>query len=168
MKDVDKKVTKEVIRLGKHLTEITTVKDSGGKVLHELVRPVMHEFYFRDVVQVIVGATLLAIPIGFTEEVWKLGNTMPWLNIVLLVLISASFISLFVYYNYYRGEFSKNIFNFLKRVSTTYFVSVIVVGVLMTVILQVDWINALDLSIKKVLIVAFPASMSAVIADVVK
>lgn len=37
------------------------------------VEPVMVEFYPRDVVQTLVGATLLAVPMAFTDEVWRIG-----------------------------------------------------------------------------------------------
>lgn len=161
-------VTKESIRLGKYLNEVTTITDSTGKVLHKLVKPVMTEFYLRDVIQVIVGATILAIPIAFTEEVWNLGTDLPWINIAALVGISLFFISLFVYYNYYMGSLSKNMINFIKRVGSTYILSLLVVSVLMTVIGQTDWQTLLELSLKRVFIVAFPASMSAVVSDSIK
>ena len=161
-------VDKEFIRLGRYLNEVTTITDSTGKVLHQLVKPVMTEFYLRDVIQVIVGATLLSIPVAFTEEVWRLGETMPWQNIIYLVLVSISFISVFVYYNYYMGHLSKNIFNFLKRVASTYILSLVVVSFLLIIIEQADWQTMWEVSLKRVFIVAFPASMSAVVSDSIK
>ena len=161
-------VDKEFIRLGRYLNEVTTITDSTGKVLHQLVKPVMTEFYLRDVIQVIVGATLLSIPVAFTEEVWRLGETMPWRNIFYLVLVSISFISVFVYYNYYMGHFRKNIFNFAKRVISTYLLSLIIVTALMAIIAQVDLAAFFGVSLKRIIIVAFPASMSAVVADSIK
>ena len=158
----------EFIKVGKMLNEIVQVKDSTGKIIHEFMRPVAFEFALKDALQVIVGATILAIPVGFTEEVWILGETLPWPNISALIFVSMVFISLFVYYNYYRSSLKRNIVNFLKRSMFTYLISLAVVALLMTIIDQVDWVNLLDTSLKKVFIVAFPASMSAVVADTVK
>jgi len=167
MPEVDS-VKKETVRLGKYLNEVTTITDSTGKVLHKLVKPVMTEFYLRDVIQVIVGATILSIPIAFTEEVWKLGEKLPWANIATLVGVSLFFIAIFVYYNYYMGSLSKNWFNFIKRVASTYLISLLVVSFLMTIIDQASWQALWELSLKRVFIVAFPASMSAVVSDSIK
>lgn len=164
----DNIIKKEFIRLGKYLNEITTVSDSTGKVLHKLVKPATTEFYLRDVIQVIVGATILAIPVAFTQEVWDLAESLPWNNIFALIAVSLFFISLFVYHNYYTGHFSKNVFNFLKRVASTYTLSLVVVAALMTIIAQADWQTLMELSLKKVFIVSLPASMSAVVSDAIK
>ena len=159
---------KDFIRLGKYLNEVVTVTDSTGKVLQEIVKPVMFEFYLRDVLQVIVGATILAIPVAFTEEVWRLGSELPWLNIVTLSLISILFLAMFIYYNFYAGHLKRHHLNFTKRVLSTYLISLLVVASLLTIINQVDWINLWEVSLKRVIIVAFPASMSAVVADSIK
>lgn len=161
-------VSKEFIRLGRYLNEVTTITDSTGKVLHKLVKPVMTEFYLRDVVQVIVGATILAIPVAFTEEVWMLGKKLPWVNVYALILVSLFFISIFVYNNYYTGVLGKNWFNFIKRVASTYFLSLIVVTFLMTIIDQASWQESWELSLKQIFIITFPASMSAVVSDSIK
>jgi len=139
--------------------------NSTEKVLQQLLKP---EFHLRDVVQVVVGATILAMPVAFTEEVWDLGNELPWLNIFLVVLISLSFISVFVYYNYYKNTFRKNWVNFLKRVGFTYLLSMLIVALMLSLIQKVDWVNMLDISLKRVFLIAFPASMSAVVADIIK
>jgi uncharacterized membrane protein len=160
--------TDKFFRVGKYLNEIVEVTDSSGKVLHKMIKPVMLEFYWRDVMQVIIGATILAIPIAFTEEVWKLGNELPWPNILALVAISFTFVSLFVYYNYYKESFSGNQLNFLKRILSTYLIALIVVAIILTVIQKADWVNMLDVSLKRAFILAFPASLSAAVTDSIK
>lgn len=161
-------ITKEVVRLGKYLNEITIIKDPAGKIVHRAIKPLMTEFYFRDMVQVIVGATILAIPVAFTEETWVLGGELPWLNVIMLVVISLTFISLFVYHNYYNGSFKSNYLSFFQRVFSTYFISLLVVALLLTIIERASWFTFWDIALKRVFIVSLPASMSASIADVVK
>jgi uncharacterized membrane protein len=127
------------------------------------------EFRFKDLLQVIIGASILAIPVGFTEETWNLGSTLPLLNILFLIVISLFFISAFTYYHYYHEDgLKKHWWNFIKRVVSTYIVSFIVVAVLMTIIQRAPWSTDYLLAVKRTIIVTFPSTMSAVVADVIK
>ena len=158
----------ELIRIGKHLNEIISIKDSAGNLLHKVVKPVMVELYPRDVMQLIVGATLLSVPVSFTEEVWKLGVDLPWLNVISIGLLSMLFVGLFVYYNFYRSHFKKHRIEFFKRIFATYIISLSVVLILLLLLekapLGPDW----PITLKRMIIIAFPASMSAAVADMIK
>ena len=122
-------------------------------------------FRFKNIVQVIVGATILAIPVGLTEETWKLGEVLPLRNIIILLAISIAFISIFAYRNYKRRVVTIYWNDFFKRVITTYVISLIIVATLLTLIEKAPWNTDWILAFKRVVIVAFPASMSAAIAD---
>ena len=52
-------------RIGGYLHKISPLVDDTGKVVQYVTSPVMVELRNRDVLQIIIGATLLAIPIGF-------------------------------------------------------------------------------------------------------
>ncbi|MEH6453698.1 MAG: DUF2391 domain-containing protein, partial [Psychromonas sp.] len=39
-------------------------------------------FNMEDVSQIFVGAFALAVPISFSEEAWKLGETLPFANLL--------------------------------------------------------------------------------------
>lgn len=162
------KIKKEVIRVEGKLKEVVTVHDEKGKIIHKIINPLMVEFYPRDVMQVIVGATILAIPVAFTEETWNLGEILPLNNVVLIMIMSLLFISAFVYYNYYKGQFKSHWDEFIKRVLSTYIISFIVVGLLLFAIQKTPWTADWLLSFKRIVIVAFPASMSAAVADMIK
>lgn len=162
------KTKKEIIRVEGNLKEITTVSDDKGKILHKIITPLMVEFKVRDMLQVLVGASLLAIPVGFTEETWILAETLPVANVIALVLISIGFIAAFVHYNYYRRHGNKHRKEFVKRVLSTYLVSFLVVAVLMITIQKAPFATDWLLAFKRVAIVAFPASMSAAVADMIK
>lgn len=159
---------REVIRIAGRLREIVTVRDEKGNLLHRIVSPLMIEFRPRDVLQVMVGASILAIPVGFTEETWNLAETLPFFNVLSFLVLSLLFISAFVYYNYYKNNLKGNRKEFLKRIFSTYVVSFIVVAVLLTLIQRTPWTTDLTLAIKRTILVTFPASMSAAIADVIK
>ncbi len=128
----------------------------------------MLEFYGRDVVQVLVGSAILAIPIALTEEVWNLGESLSYFRVIGFLILSLVFISIFVYYNYYRNDFKEHITQFSKRVSSTYIFSFLVVALFLTLIDRAPWQTDLILSLKRIVIISFPASMSAAIADVIK
>lgn len=165
-KDLNSK--REVVRISGHLNEVVTAHDDDGNVLHKIISPLMVEFHQRDVLQVIVGATLLAVPMAFTEEAWGLGLSLPGINVIGIMILSIIFISSFVYYNYYRGDLRHHWSHFLKRVLLTYVISFLVVAVVLTLINLAPWYSDIVLTAKRIIIIAFPASMSAAVADFLK
>ncbi|MEP1469404.1 MAG: DUF2391 family protein [Halieaceae bacterium] len=160
----------EIARLGRagYLHSIIPIVDSSGKIIQRIVKPLMVELRLKDIVQILVGASLLAIPMAYTEETWQLGATLPIINIAILSLLSLIFIAIFVYANFYRYYLEGFIFEYVKRVLAIYLISLMVVGFLMTVIQQCPWGVDNLLAIKRIIIVAFPASMSAVAVDALK
>ena len=128
------------------------------------MEPSKTKFGVKHVLQAIVGATLLAIPIGFTEETWRLGETLPLWNIFIIMIISLFFIAIFVYRN-----FSKNIPNFywtdlVKRIVVIYILSFLIVAIILSVIQRAPWSVDWILAFKRTVIVAFPSALSVAIA----
>jgi uncharacterized membrane protein len=151
-------------------------KDAGLKkaitvseeVLHKIIHPVV-ELRAKDIIQMIVGASILAIPVGFTEEAWRLGETLPLKNILGFMMLSLTFISVFVYYTYHRHHgLAKHWEEFVKRIVSTYFFSFIVVTVLLMLIQKAPWGAEWVLAFKRTTLVSFPASMSAAVADMIR
>ena len=155
-------------RIGGYLHWVVPVADATGKVISHVLKPVMVEFRPRDLMQVIVGASFLAIPVAFTEETWRLGEELPLFNVLILSALSLLFIGLFVYFNFYRYVFRNNAGEFAKRIAGIYFFSLLVVALLLTIIQRCPWGIDNLVALKRVLIVSFPASMSASISDTLK
>ena len=154
-------------RIAGRLHRVVPILDAAGDVIHFAVKPLMVELRVSDLMQILVGAAILAIPVGFTEETWRLGEMLPLPNVLALGTISVLFIAAFVYFNIYRNALRGHEFEYAKRVVAIYGLSLVVVGLLLTLIQQCPWgINNL-LAVKRVVIVAFPASMSAAVADMV-
>ena len=165
---MDKAETK-ILRINGRLREVITVLDEKGKVIHRFLNPVQLEFYIGDLIQVIVGASILAVPVAFTEETWTLGTTLPLASVLVLLLFSLLFISIFVYYNYYKHHGILGYYDeFFKRVISTYLASFLVVSLILFVIQKAPWSVDWAVALKRTIIVAFPASMSAAVADVMK
>ena len=155
-------------RIGGYLHRLTPIVDNTGKIISHTITPFMVEFRPRDLMQVIVGASVLAVPVAFTEETWKLGEELALKNVLLLGGISLLFIAMFVYFNFYRFHLKNHVFEYIKRVIITYFCSFILVGILLTIIQRCPWNTNSILAIKRIIIVTFPASMSAAISDTIK
>lgn len=155
-------------RIGGYLHRVVPIKDATGKVLDYTLKPLMIEFKPRDAMQVIVGASLLSIPVAFTEETWVLGAELPLGNVIALSALSILFIGLFVYYNFYRFNFKGHVVEYVKRIASTYLLSLLVVALILTIIDKCPWTTDHITAIKRILIVAFPASMSAAVSDAIK
>jgi len=144
------------------------VQKEMAEFLLKATTPLRTEFRPKDLLQVIIGASILAVPVGFTEETWRLGGELPLQNILILSAVSLLFIGSFVYYNYYRRKLAHHWGEYVKRVLSTYIFSLAVVAGLLTIINVAPWSTDMTLAVKRVILVAFPASMSAVVADTIK
>lgn len=155
-------------RIGGYLHKVIELKDESGKIIHRIVKPVMIELKLRDILQIIVGATMLAIPVGLTEECWRLGETLPLFNSILLVIITISFISLFVYFNFYRHMLKSHKYEYIKRVLAIYILSTLIVTMFLTLIEKCPWTTDPLIAIRRIIIATLPCSMSATVSDVIK
>jgi uncharacterized membrane protein len=153
---------------GKYLHRVIPILDASGKVVDRIVKPLMVEMRWRDVVQVVVGASILAIPAGFTEETWNLGQELPVLNVAIIALVSVLFIVLFTYFNFYREYISEYRGEFVKRVLSIYGLSLLVVAGLLTLIGKCPWGVDNVLAVKRIILVALPSSLSATVTDALK
>jgi uncharacterized membrane protein len=159
----------KVIHIPNHQSqEIIIVRDEDGNVVSEVSRPLMLIFYPHDVFQVLVGAMLLALPLTYTEEAWGLGASLGWLNIGFIIALSIMFVATFVYYNVYRGYFKEHAMDFFKRVFGTYILAVVVSALFLTLVDRAPWVVDTAVAIKRTALIAFAASMSGAVADMVK
>jgi len=143
-------------------------KWSKRGVVHTIAEPILPEFKLHDILQIIIGASVLSVPVGFTEEAWRLGETLPVLNVFGLFLLSVCFITMFSYYQYHKHADKKHRHILVKRVVATYLLSFIVVSVILGLIQITPWFSDSLTAFKRVVIVTFPSSMSAAIADTLK
>jgi uncharacterized membrane protein len=153
---------------GRYLHSVIPIVDSSGKVIQRVIKPLMVELRFRDILQILVGSAILAIPVGYTEETWNLGQRLPLSNVVTLAGISILFVALFVYFNFYRRYLKGFVLEYIKRVVAIYLISLFVVAALLTIIEQCPWGVNNALALKRIVICGFPASMSATVTDSLK
>ena len=164
----NKKMKPTIKRIGGYLHKIVEIKDSSGKIIQTVVSPFMVELRPKDILQIIVGATILAIPVGLTEETWILAQQLKISSVAWLGVLSIIFIAMFVYFNFYRFHIKGYFWQYIKRVIATYGLSLIVVGVLLTIIEKCPWDTNSLLAIKRIIITTLPASMAATLSDTMK
>ncbi len=157
-----------VKRIEGHLHKVIPIVDHTGKILHHVIQPFQVEFKFHDLFQVVVGASILMVPVAFTEEVWILSEQLPIKNIAVLGLISIFIIAMFAFYSFYHASLKGHVVNYIRRVIGTYAVSLMTVAVFLTIIDKCPWGVDNFLAIKRIILIGFPASMSATISDAMK
>lgn len=159
-----------VERLGRngYLHRIIPIVDKAGNVVQRVVKPLEVEFRVRDMLQTVVGASILAIPAAYTEETWDLGSNLAAANIAGIAFLSLFFIATFVYYNFYKSYFKQFRVQYFIRVIATYLIALLVVAVLLALVDKTPWGVDNALAIKRIIVVGFPAAMSATVADALK
>jgi len=122
-------------------------------------------FNMEDAGQVFVGAFALAVPISFSEEAWRLGETLPVQNLVMLFVLSVVFLSLFTYQSVFQNNIKSRLPVFIFRIVIAYLMTALVVGL---VLLCLDKLPLLDdpvTSLRRIIVITMPASMGAIIVD---
>lgn len=158
----------KVKRIDGQLHSVRELVDESGKVVQRLATPLMVEFKSGDLAQIVIGSMVLAIPVAATEEVWNLGEELSWFRIGMIVLCSVVITGLFVYVQFYRGQLREHRTEYAKRVIATYVATLAVAGLLLWLFDKHDLANAPAVTVKRAIIVAFPATFSATIVDSLK
>lgn len=122
-------------------------------------------FNTEDASQVAIGAFALAVPISFSEEAWKLGETLPFGNLLLLFFLSVIFLSFFAYENIFQGNIKHRIPTFIIRIVIAYFIAALVVALVLTSLNKFPLISEPFIAINRLVVITMPASMGAIIVD---
>lgn len=128
-------------------------------------QPVKTTFNAEDIGQIAVGAFAMSVPIAFSEEAWRLSASLPTLNFALLVVLSLAFITLFAYQSVFQANIVKRKRAFLLRVVAAYLLTLFVVGIVLLVLNKLPIMTDSILALKRIILIAMPASMGAIIVD---
>jgi uncharacterized membrane protein len=119
----------------------------------------------EDIVQVIVGSSALTVPIAFSEESWRLSETLPILNVVVLIILSLLFISLYSVQGIFQGQIKHRISHFVLRIIIDYGIALIIVFIVLFALDKMPILDNPIIALKRIIILGFPASMGGVIVD---
>ena len=158
----------ELKRIGGYLKEVVTFFDNSGKPIGQVINPLMIEFRPRDIAQIFIGALLVASPLCFTEEVWKLSVELPNQNIYYLALCSFVVVTTFVYFNFYRFKLRGHLVDFFKRIVAIYLITAMSVMLMLFLIDKFPVITERAVALKRLVIIAFPSLFGATISDSLK
>ena len=82
-----------------------------------------HQLHLKDVTEVAIGASILALPLAITQEAWDLGVDLPLINTISIAVASVVILGLFIYHSFYAGDLQGRGKGFLKRVLRVVLVS---------------------------------------------
>jgi len=122
-------------------------------------------FNFEDASQIFVGAFALAVPISFSEEAWRLGETLPFFNLLLLFLLSLLFLAFYTYQSVFQKDIGSRKAVFIFRIIIAYLMTTFVVALVLICLNKLPFVHEPILSIKRVVLITMPASMGAIVVD---
>jgi uncharacterized membrane protein len=122
-------------------------------------------FNVEDASQVFVGAFALAVPISFSEEAWRLGETLPYTNLLMLFLLSVIFLSLFTYESVFQRNIRSRIIVFVFRIVVAYLMAALVVALVLFCLNKLPLFEDPIISLKRIIVITMPASMGAIVVD---
>ncbi len=119
----------------------------------------------EDIIQIAIGAFALAVPISFTEEAWKMSITLPFFNLLLVFVLSVTFLGIYAYYSVFQEQVSKRYDIFLLRIFIAYFISALVVALVLLALNKLPIIDEPIIALKRLILITMPASMGAIVVD---
>ena len=122
-------------------------------------------FNREDASQIAIGAFALAVPISFSEEAWKLGESLPIFNLILLFLLSIFFLAFFAYESVFQGNIRFRTMVFILRVIIAYLIAGLVVALILLALNKFPILSEPTIAIKRLIVIVMPASMGAIIVD---
>ncbi|MFA0356400.1 hypothetical protein BCT86_03120 [Vibrio breoganii] len=122
-------------------------------------------FNMEDASQVFVGAFALAVPISFSEEAWRLGETLPLGNLMMLFALSVIFLGVFTYQSVFQKNVRHRMFVFLFRIFIAYVITALVVSLVLFCLDKLPLLTDPMTSLKRVIVITMPASMGAIVVD---
>lgn len=122
-------------------------------------------FNLEDASQVLVGAFALAVPISFSEEAWRLGESLPMANLLMLLSLSVIFLSFFAYQSVFQSHIKSRVSIFIFRVVIAYLIAAVVVALVLFCLDKLPLMNEPLVAIKRVIVITMPASMGAIVVD---
>ena len=122
-------------------------------------------FNLEDASQVAIGAFALAVPISFSEEAWRLGETLPFTNLLMVFILSITVLGFFAYESVFQGDIKYRVAVFLFRIAIAYTITVIIVALVLFSLNKFPLLSDTLVALKRLIVITMPASMGAIIVD---
>ncbi|MGB5224581.1 MAG: DUF2391 family protein [Arenicellales bacterium] len=122
-------------------------------------------FNLEDASQVAIGAFALAVPISFSEEAWRLGETLPFANLLMVFVLSITLLGFFAYESVFQGDIKYRIPVFLWRIAIAYAITAIIVALVLISLNKFPILTDTLVALRRLIVISMPASMGAIIVD---
>ncbi|MDO6514646.1 MULTISPECIES: DUF2391 family protein [unclassified Neptuniibacter] len=122
-------------------------------------------FNVEDASQIFVGAFALAVPISFSEEAWRLGETLPGYNLLMLFILSITFLGLYTYESVFQTDVKARKLVFISRIAIAYLMTALVVALVLFCLNKLPLFEDPLTSFKRIIVITMPASMGAIVVD---
>lgn len=159
--------TPRLQRVDGRLHFVHHVQDDKGNVVSTVTGPLKVEFHLTDLMQLVAGATVMALPVSLTEEVWDLAGDLTIGRTLLILAVSLLTLAGFIWSLFYGNRIRQYPGHFLKRCLSAYLVTFFVAFLLLFMFDKAP-LDDLGLTLTRTIIVAFPASFAATAVDFMK
>lgn len=122
-------------------------------------------FNWEDASQVMTGAFTLAVPISFSEEAWRLGETLPLANLLALFSLSLVFLSVYTYQSVFQGDIKDRLLSYGLRILIAYGLASLVVALTLFCLDKFPLLDQPVVALKRLIIITMPAAMGAIVVD---
>jgi len=122
-------------------------------------------FAIRDVAEIAMGACIMAFPVATAEEIWNLGEELTLVRAFLFSLASLFFLGLLVLLLHHGSDVPKDPKVFFQRVLSTYGLTLVIAALLLFGVDRLDLLGHPWVSLKRTILVAFPACFAATAVD---
>ena len=143
------------------------VRDENGNVVSTITGPLKVEFHLSDFMQLVAGATVMALPVSLTEEVWDLAADLSPGRAILILAASLLTLAGFIWSLFYGKRIKEYPGHFVKRCVSAYLVTFLV-SFLLLFLFDKAPLEDLELTFTRTVLVAFPASFAATAVDFMK
>jgi uncharacterized membrane protein len=119
----------------------------------------------QDQVEIIVGACIMGFPAATTAEIWELGESLSLGRVIMFAVSSFVVLALTIHVLHGHGSAASNRYHYVVRVLNTYGLTVVVCAFMLLGLGQLDFFDEPLTGLKRIIIVAFPASFAATAVD---
>ncbi|MBI2542743.1 MAG: DUF2391 family protein [Candidatus Aenigmarchaeota archaeon] len=160
----------DIVKTPTGFYRIKALVERGGRIVATF-HPLHLKLEAKDVAQIFIGSIVLASPFMMTQEVWELGQQIPTLNAILIMLMTLFALSVLLYFTRYEKITSEGrivIREFSKRLFVTYLIAFLTVSTLLTILGKAPWDVDTQVALKRVILIALPASLGGAAVDLLK
>lgn len=122
-------------------------------------------FNVEDFSQISIGAFALAVPVSFSEEAWRIGETLPFANLLLVILLSITFLAMYAYHSVFQASIKYRVSAFILRIGLAYIITGVIVALILIAINKFPLLSDPLLALRRLLVIMMPASIGAIVVD---